>query len=155
MDPERLIAVARVIVADNVYMTLATADAAGRPWASPVWFAADGHADFIWVSTPDARHSLNLGERSELAIVIFDSGVAPGAGQALYLEATASELEGAEVERCMEVFSRASEAAGLPAWTLADVAAPAAHRLYRATATSAFVLDKDVHGHDERTEVPL
>jgi nitroimidazol reductase NimA-like FMN-containing flavoprotein (pyridoxamine 5'-phosphate oxidase superfamily) len=155
MDPERLIAVARAIVADNVYMTLATADAEGRPWAAPVWFAADGQADFFWVSTPEARHSLNLRERPELAIVIFDSGVAPGAGQALYLEATASELEGAEAERGIEVFSRASEAAGLPAWTLEDVVDPAAHRLYHATARSAFVLDKDVHGHDERTEVPL
>ena len=31
--------VARRIVETNMYMTIATADADGRPWVSPVWFA--------------------------------------------------------------------------------------------------------------------
>ncbi len=33
----------RAIVDGHWYMTLATADASGRPWASPVWFAHDGY----------------------------------------------------------------------------------------------------------------
>ena len=33
---------ARRIIDANSYMTLATADADGRPWATPVWFAPDG-----------------------------------------------------------------------------------------------------------------
>ena len=155
MEPDRLIAVARAIVDDNVYLTLATADAEGRPWASPVWFAAEGHTEYYWVSTPEARHSLNLSARAEVGIVIFDSRVQPGGGQALYVEATARELQGAELERGIDLFSRVSEAQLGTAWSLEDVVAPAAHRLYGAVAGRCFVLDKEVRGHDERTEVAL
>lgn len=150
-----LTAVARAIVDDNVYMTLATADAEGRPWASPVWFAAEGYSDYYWVSTPEARHSRNLRARSELGVVIFDSRVREGTGQALYMEATGQELDGAELEAGIELLSRVSVEKGGPPWSLEDVVAPAPHRLYRATATRHSVLDKDVHGHDERTEVSL
>jgi nitroimidazol reductase NimA-like FMN-containing flavoprotein (pyridoxamine 5'-phosphate oxidase superfamily) len=33
----------RSIVDDNLYMVLATADADGRPWASPVYFASEDY----------------------------------------------------------------------------------------------------------------
>ena len=49
-----LAAYARRIIDAHVYMTLATADAQGRPWASPVWFAHEDHTRFVWVSRPDA-----------------------------------------------------------------------------------------------------
>jgi nitroimidazol reductase NimA-like FMN-containing flavoprotein (pyridoxamine 5'-phosphate oxidase superfamily) len=151
-----LAAVARGIVDSNRYMTLATADESGRPWASPVWFAHEGYAEYYWVSEPDARHSRNLRARADLAMVIFDSGAAVGTGQAVYMEASARELtEAAELEAGIEVFSRVSEAQGAPAWSIEDVRAPAAHRLYLATASSCFVLDPQVHGVDERTSVTL
>jgi nitroimidazol reductase NimA-like FMN-containing flavoprotein (pyridoxamine 5'-phosphate oxidase superfamily) len=58
-----LASVARDIIDSNAYMTLATADENGRPWASPVWYAAEGYAHFYWVSSPEARHSRNLAAR--------------------------------------------------------------------------------------------
>ena len=42
---QELGALARGIVDSNLYATLATADAEGRPWASPVWFAHEGYRD--------------------------------------------------------------------------------------------------------------
>ncbi len=36
------VAVADQLIAENVYLTLATADEAGAPWSTPVWFAPDG-----------------------------------------------------------------------------------------------------------------
>ena len=66
---------ARRLIDEGWYMTLATADADGLPWASPVWYAHEGYRDFVWVSRPDARHSVNLDQRPELAIVIFDSSL--------------------------------------------------------------------------------
>ena len=68
---------AREIIDGGRYMTLATADAAGVPWASPVWYAPRGYSELFWISYPDARHSRNLAERPQLSIVIFDSTVAP------------------------------------------------------------------------------
>jgi nitroimidazol reductase NimA-like FMN-containing flavoprotein (pyridoxamine 5'-phosphate oxidase superfamily) len=142
-------AVAREIVDANRYMTLATADEAGLPWASPVWYAHSGYRDFFWVSKPEARHSRNLSARQELAIVIFDSHVVPGVAVAVYMAAEAEQLEGEELERGIEIFSSRSEAQGLPRWGPEDVRQPARHRLYRATARDRFILDAG----DERIPV--
>ena len=49
-DRGDLAAGGREIVDSNSYMTLGTADAEGRPWVSPVWFAAVGYAELLWVS---------------------------------------------------------------------------------------------------------
>jgi pyridoxine/pyridoxamine 5'-phosphate oxidase len=145
-DRQGLGALARSIVDSNLYLTLATADAEGRPWASPVWFAHEGYRDFLWVSRPGARHSRNVEIRPEVALVVFDSTAAPGDAAAVYAEGCGEE--GDEVERAIQTYSRRSEATGLAAWGAADVTAPARHRLYRATASRHFLLG----GDDERIE---
>jgi predicted pyridoxine 5'-phosphate oxidase superfamily flavin-nucleotide-binding protein len=131
------------------YMTIATADAQGVPWVSPVWFARQGRDGLLWVSDPTARHSRNIAVRPEVAIVVFDSGVAPGDAQGVYLEATAEQLSGAALADGIAAFAGESERQGLAAWTLADVTAPARHRLYRATITTRWALGP----HDQR--IPL
>lgn len=143
--------IARAIVDANRYMTLATADSDGRPWASPVWFAHRAYTDFVWVSKPGALHSRNLAARPEVGIVIFDSTVVPGEGEAVYVEAVARELDGAERGEALAVFARRSHAQGLAEWTIADVTAPARHRLYSASARRHFILD----AHDERLAVEV
>jgi pyridoxine/pyridoxamine 5'-phosphate oxidase len=142
-------AVARELIDSVQYMTLATSDEAGRPWASPVWFAHENHRRFLWVSRPDARHSSNLAARPEAGIVIFDSTVPMGTGQAVYVEATVELLEGAEEERGIELFSARSQSSGGPAWTPDDVRPPAPLRLYLATASALYVLG----ANDERVAV--
>ena len=142
---------AKRIVDSNLYMTLATADAEGRPWASPVWFAHEAYTSFVWVSKPEARHSQNLAARPQAGIVIFDSKVPEGGAEAVYLEAEAERLEGAEEERWIAVFNSRSEGLGWPSWTMADIRPPARLRLYRATASALFVLSPK----DERIPVNL
>lgn len=133
-------AAARAVIDANSYMTLGTADESGLPWVTPVWFAHSGYREFLWVSSPEARHSRNLETRSEVSIVIFDSQVSPGDAEAVYVSAKAEELSGDELESGVEVFSRKSEADGLPAYSRADVQEPARLRLYRAVATEHFAL---------------
>jgi nitroimidazol reductase NimA-like FMN-containing flavoprotein (pyridoxamine 5'-phosphate oxidase superfamily) len=142
---------AREIIDANVYMTLATAGADGRPWPSPVWFAHEGYAEFVWVSKPEARHSRNLAARPQVGIVIFDSTVGQGAAEAVYIEAEAEQLGGAEEERGIDSFNRRSESLGWPSWSVADVREPARLRLYGARASSLFVLGPG----DERIAVEL
>jgi Pyridoxamine 5'-phosphate oxidase len=144
-------ALARTIIDGNSYMVLGTADAGGSAWASPVWFATDDGRDFYWVSSPQARHSRNLAVRPQLGIVIFDSTVPPGDGQAVYMSATAAELTGDDIDTGIDVFARGAVAAGLAAWTRENVVPPARHRIYRAVASEHFVLDE----HDERVPVTL
>jgi nitroimidazol reductase NimA-like FMN-containing flavoprotein (pyridoxamine 5'-phosphate oxidase superfamily) len=149
-DPAELQAVATSIIDSSRYMTLATADGDGLPWASPVWYAPAGYREFLWVSSPEARHSRNLLARPQLAIVIFDSHQ-PGGWNAVYMSAVAEQLAGADVDEGIEIFSRRGEAQGLRRWTSEDVLPPARHRLFRATASEHFVLDP----HDQRLPVSL
>ena len=142
---------ARAIIDSNLYMTLGTADEAGRPWVSPVYYAAAGYREFFWVSSPDASHSLNIAARPDVAIVIFDSRTPVGAGQAVYISAVAEELPGAELDQGISVFSRRSQAHGAGEWTRDDVTPPARHRLYRATASEHSVLGEK----DERMPVTV
>jgi hypothetical protein len=131
---------ARAVIDANRYMTLGTADESGHPWVTPVWFAPAAYREFFWVSSPAARHSRNIAIRPEMSIVIFDSQVPVGSAAAVYMQAVAVQLTGPELDRGMEVFAREDAAQGLRPWTLADVTAPAKHRLYRATVAEHWVL---------------
>ena len=115
MSDADLDAVARAVLAGNRYMTLGTADEHGHPWVTPVWFAREGYDELFWVSSPQARHSRNLAARPQVSIVVFDSQVPVGSAAAVYMQAVAQELTGAELERGMEVFAREDAAQGLRA----------------------------------------
>jgi hypothetical protein len=153
---------AQAIIDGNVYLTLGTADGGGRPWASPVYFAHQDYRDFYWISSPDTTHSRNIAVRPELSIVVFDSTVVPGTGQAVYMSATASELSlGAELDRGLTVYPGESRGG----WSVGhdDVQSPAQFRMYRATVGQHWMLCKlprpcTQHGgagSDHRVEVAL
>lgn len=139
----RLDVTVRDIIEANRYLVLATADATGRPWSSPVYFAHIGFTEFFWVSSPDATHSRNIAVRPEVSIVIFDGQAAIGTGQGVYMSAAAKLLEDGETAPGIEAFSRRSVAHGGLEWTSEDVRPGAGLRLYRATADAHSVLAKD------------
>jgi pyridoxine/pyridoxamine 5'-phosphate oxidase len=141
----------QAIIDANSYMTLATADEHGNPWASPVWYASADYREIIWVSSPQARHSQNLALRPELAIVIFDSQQRPGTGEAVYISARAEQVPEPDLDRCLGIFSTVSQGQGLPVWHRSDVEPPSRLRLYHATAAEHFVLSS----RDERLPVVL
>jgi uncharacterized protein YhbP (UPF0306 family) len=141
----------RSIVDRSLYMVLATADASGRPWATPVYFASEAYRSFLWVSRPDAQHSRNIAERAELGITVFDSSAPINTGRAIYMAATGRELEGDERAAAAECYSRRAVAHGGRPWTVSDLEPPAGLRLYRATAVEQYVLDEQ----DERVSVTL
>jgi hypothetical protein len=144
MEGEEREAIAQRVIDSNRFMTIGTADAEGVPRVSPVRYAPVEYRESFWVSSPDARHSRNIATRPQVNIVVFDSPAPVGVGQAVYISA-AEELEGADLERGVGIYSRASVAGGLSEWRLEDVRAPAPYRLYRATATDHWALDPDGH----------
>ena len=141
--------VARRIIDDASYMTLATADADGRPWATPVWFAERDLREFIWVSRPGTQHSRNIAERRDIALVVFDSSVPPGEGVGVYVEAVASEVDDGERADALAVYTARSVARGIRPWDESDVTGASQFRLYRAVASRMWVLDE----HDGRVLV--
>jgi hypothetical protein len=72
---------------------------------------------------------------------VFDSGVAIGTGQAVYMALVVEQVRGAGIERGLAIFSRVSISHGGREWTVADVTGSARLRLYRATATDWWELD--------------
>jgi nitroimidazol reductase NimA-like FMN-containing flavoprotein (pyridoxamine 5'-phosphate oxidase superfamily) len=147
-------AIARQIIDDNPYLVLGTADETGSPWATPVYFAHHAYRDFYWVSTPVTRHSRNIAGRPQVSIVVFDSRVAIGDGQAVYMPARAQELQGEELVRGIAIFSRRSVTHGAAEWTVDDVTDPAPFRLFRARASEHSMLAKD-GAPDRRVVVDL
>jgi hypothetical protein len=147
-DLRALASVAPSVLGRSAYITLATADAQGRPWVSPVWFVSEDHRTFWWVSMPDAVRSRNIAARPDVAIVVYDTGAVVGEAQSVYACAGAAQVDDADG---LGVFSRASVAAGLAHWSMDDVTGGSGVRLYRAVATELSVLDATTgHGRDER-----
>ena len=151
LEPQEPAAAARAIIDAGRYMTLGTADEAGLPWVSPVWYAPASYRELLWVSRPEARHSRNIVARPQVGIVIFDSHAPVGGGQGVYMSALAEEAGAVDLARRMEVFSRRSRDQGARAWTTEDVQPPARLRLYRALVSEHFVLS----ARDERLPVAL
>jgi pyridoxamine 5'-phosphate oxidase-like protein len=160
-DQQDLGAIARAIIDANLYMTLGTADAAGRPWVSPVYYAANGYREFYWISSPEVTHSRNLARRPQVSMVVFDSQVAAGMGEAVYMSAIAAELTGTDLDQGVEVYPGPARRGGRR-MTSEQLRAPAAYRLYRATVSQHSMLCPRtgpcaVHGRafDHRTAVTV
>ena len=142
---------AREIIDRSLYMVVATADLSGQPWASPVYYAHSGYREFFWISQPDATHSVNLRDRREVGIVIFDSTVPVNTGQGVYISGVAREVPAHEATEGIGILSQRSIGHGGDELSVEDVSPPARHRLYQATAEAVYVLDE----HDHRVEVNL
>lgn len=157
-----LAAHARALLDGNLYLTLGTVDADGRPWTTPVYFSPDGDRGLVWSSKADADHSRHLAERPAVSMVVFDSTVPPYHGRAVYAVGEARELSGDDLDRSLAVYPRPGTGAG--AVTREDVVAPSDYRLYRAHVSRMWVLCPreprtpcGLHGiaADHRAEIPL
>jgi hypothetical protein len=140
------------VIDANQYLVLGTADASGRPWTTPVYFAHHNYREFFWVSAPERTHSQNLLARSEVAVVVFDSRAAINTGQGVYIAAGAEQVNDIDVARGIEIFSARSLSHGGRAFSETDVTGNADMRLYRAFAEQHWVLAKD-GGPDRRIPV--
>ena len=129
----------------NHYCVLATADAAGKPWATPVFFAARHDRELFWVSSPTSRHSRNIAVRPTIGITIFDSTAPIGGAEALYLEAHAGPLDSSLHPQALEVLN--SRLPPPQALSLTDLPPAGPLQPYRATATRHYVL---IRGGDAR-----
>jgi uncharacterized pyridoxamine 5'-phosphate oxidase family protein len=132
--PENVDAMARRVIDANHYMTLATTQPDGRPRVSPVYYTPARYTDFYWVSSPDARHSRNIAERPDIEIVIYDSSVPVGEGEAVYLAAHARAIDDDELDAVIPEAFRTT--AGARAFARVELQGKAPLRLYVAHATT-------------------
>ena len=124
---------ARRVIDGNTYMVLGTLDPDGQPRLSPVFYTAARYRDFYWVSVPEAHHSRNVAGRAEIRLVIFDSTLPPGEGEAVYVSATAREVPEAELP---DVVGEAFRTDAGTQFTREELSGDARLRLYVARATA-------------------
>lgn len=134
---------ARAILDDTCYAVLATADADGTPWATPVWFAHDDLSRIFWLSWPGSRHSRLIEQRPEIALTVFDTGAVPNQGTAFYATATARRCPDDQLDDGLDIVNRRSRAQGIGEFPRERLTGASRLRLYVAEVTEAWVLDQD------------
>jgi len=150
---------AKNIVADNIYMTIATASEEGKPWVSPVFFAYDEKYNLYWVSNKAALHSKLIRLNNNVAMVIFDSSAPEGEGDGVYFEAVAEEMkDSTELKNAMNLLNDRMTVEKFKI-NDEDVSENGEWRVYKATPVKITKLTEGryINGQyiDERTEVKL
>ena len=135
--------VARTVLDENRYVVLGTADGAGKPWVSPVFYTLSGYRELIWMSSPEAAHSRNIAERPDVSLVVFDSRVEPGEGMAVYMCGVAAEVTGEAVAAVAAAYGAAALPKGGRRVRIEEVTGDGIYRMYRATIREHWVLDPD------------
>ena len=146
---------ARAVIDANRYMTIGTADSAGTPWTTPVYFTPHDYRELFWVSSPTARHSENIAVRPQVSIVVFDSQVPVGGAEAVYMSASADLVPDADLERCAAIYRSRDQFDGFGADQLRG---SAPFRLYRASVVEHFLLIKGrdpLHPSDVDARLPV
>lgn len=149
---------ARELIDTILYLTLATIDDDGTPRVSPLYFTPHEYADLYWVSHPEARHSRNIAHDPRTMAVVFDSTVAVGAAEAVYLTGLAHEVPEDELaDRCAVAFTGRGGAKLIPP---DDLTGDAPLRLFVLHVRNAETLVSAKHpslgaGRDRRIPVQL
>lgn len=152
--------VAKQIIANNIYMTIATASKNGSPWISPVFFAYDDDFNLYWVSNKESKHSMLLKENPQAAIVIFDSTAPEGEGDGVYFEVVVNELENeAEITKAMDVLGKRVSQNEFRVKEISEVTKTGVWRIYKAIPKNISKLTegKIVNGQyiDQRADIDL
>jgi nitroimidazol reductase NimA-like FMN-containing flavoprotein (pyridoxamine 5'-phosphate oxidase superfamily) len=145
------------IIEKNLYITMATYDyKARKPWVTPLYSAYDENYNFFWASGRQTQHSQNISANNEVAIVIFDSTIPEGAGEGVYIEAVAFELnKDEEIEHALEYINKK---VNTPERHLFDFTDNSPLRIYKAVPKKIWMNSSELKDRmevDVRTDVYL
>jgi nitroimidazol reductase NimA-like FMN-containing flavoprotein (pyridoxamine 5'-phosphate oxidase superfamily) len=131
------------------FLTLATVDQQGQPWATPLAYSFDPRGLIYWRSGKDSQHSRNIRDNGRVFITVFDSSKQPG----LYLQGSADEVSDlAEIEHALAIDRHRQFAEPSSAYQ-----GNHPRRYYRADLVRVWNVDGEEGGRfvDIRREIPL
>jgi hypothetical protein len=133
----------------NLYLVLGTTEPDGTARVSPVWFTHVQGRHLYWVSSPVARHSLNIGRVPAVSCVVFDSTRPPGQGAAAYLTCTAGQVDDDHLAAESQVAFATAASRGARSFEAHELSGEGSMRLYHAA-----VRRQELHlrGSDPRNE---
>jgi len=122
------------------YIDMASVTPEGMPWISPLWTVYDEESNFYWTSSPDSQHSINILNKDDVFITIYDSSVTSD-GWALYAFAEAYELKDeTEIQKAINIFYKRKGKSPRP---VEDFINDAPRRMYKAVTTKFWINDYD------------
>jgi len=146
---------AKTILERIIYATIATSNADGKPWNSPVRHVYDDDLNIYWFSDKQGQHSQNVRSNEDVFIVIYDSTVPEGDGEGVYIKAKAYEVTDPDEITHARRIKKGADFSGDPDDFLGD----AVRRVYRAVPQSVWMNDAEVEDgvfiRDYRVEISL
>ena len=134
-------AIVKQLLSDIEYATVATVDALGNPWNTPVYVTSDQAYNFYWSSHPDSVHSQNIQTNGKVFIVVYNSKAHEGDGQGVYYEATARVVtDRAEIDTALGLLGTRR---GRPFRHAEKFIDDGPQRIYKAVPTRCWLNDAD------------
>lgn len=156
MTQQELVAAAKGIIADILYITIASITPDGEPWNTPVYSSYDERYNFFWVSSPESIHSRNIAVNKNIFLAIYDSRVVEGTGRGVYIRAIAQELT--DKEEIIKALAFAYGRKNKSPRPAEDFMGAQPRRVYKAVPVQSWIND-DVkvgsHHVDTRVEIKL
>lgn len=149
MTQEELNQIARDIVKNNIYLTLATTDGK-NPWSATLFYCADDKYNFYYISRMDCFHTKHILLNPRVAFSIFDSHAPEGKGNGVQVSGKAYLLEKEkDIEEALKHYHTSFIKCDPK-----DFTGSKSHRLFKIVPEKFFVLDPEAEV-DKRVEVRL
>lgn len=143
---------ARHVIETNNYVTVATTDNEGNPWAAPVFFAYDKDYNLYFLSAVDSRHAENLAQNPNIAAVIFDSTSPVGQSDGVQLEGKVIPVERKAVAKVINIYCKRlfpnSDVPATERYIPDEYSGASEFRFFKITIVKAYTT-----GEDRRVEV--
>lgn len=139
---------ARKIIAENIYMTIATMGE--KPWISAMRYSLDDSYNFYFASKTDTKHVEHIKKNSFTACSIFDSHQKDGTGQGVQMEGKSFLVEGQELEKVIKKLWP-----GKVDKLIKNFSGESIYRLFEFVPEHIFILDPEDIAADRRIEVKL
>ena len=140
---------AKDILQNNIYMTLATASKTGRPWASPVYYCIDRNYNFYYISQLNSRHCRNIFNKPTVAFAIFDSHQKEGTGNGIQGIGKARLLHDREIFKALKWYKTSFVELKPESFT-----GKAPYRLFKIKPAHFYILDPQAK-FDKRIKVKI
>ncbi len=137
--------IARTIIRENKYLTLATAD--GEPWAAPLFYCVDDQWNFYFISQIHSRHIQHILKNPNVAFAIFDSHQEEGKGNGVQGSGSVKQLEESELDEAFRWYRTSFVEMNKESFT-----GDAPYRFFKLIPKKLYVLDPEAKV-DKRVEV--
>ena len=141
----QLTTLAKQIIRENKYLTLATADQ--FPWAAPIYYAVNDQQEFYFISQLDSLHTQHIVKNHNVAFAIFDSHQPEGTGNGVQGSGKAYLVEKKEIVKELRWY----HSSFLP-MKIKSFCGAASYRFFKLIPEHIYILDPEATT-DKRVEI--